>query len=91
MLAPAQDEGGARYYARRYAEFLARHGVTLELRPRSGSVASAALVADATSGVDVAFVQSGTVVGEQATHVGSLGSLCTCRCGVLPGRAGWTT
>ena len=32
VIATPQDEGGFRYYARRYTEFLAKHGVTLGQR-----------------------------------------------------------
>jgi TRAP-type uncharacterized transport system substrate-binding protein len=75
VLAMATDEGGFRYFARKYQEALARHGITLELHPTKGSVTSVQLLADDTSGVDVAFVQSGTVGGEKAEGIVSLGSL----------------
>src|SRR5687768_10301766 len=47
VLAMAPDEGGFRYFARKYQEFLSRHGVTLELRQTNGSVSSVGLLADA--------------------------------------------
>jgi TRAP transporter TAXI family solute receptor len=75
VIATPQDEGGFRYYARRYTEFLARHGVTLEVRQTKGSVTSVELLKDEKSGVDVAFVQSGAASAEQAGNVVSLGSL----------------
>jgi TRAP-type uncharacterized transport system substrate-binding protein len=75
VLAMAQDEGGFRYYARKYQEALAKHGITLELRPTTGSVTSVGLLADENSGVDVSFVQSGTAEGEKAENIVSLGSL----------------
>ncbi|AGC43936.1 TRAP transporter solute receptor TAXI family protein [Myxococcus stipitatus DSM 14675] len=76
VLAMSPDEGGFRFYARKYQDFLARHGVTLELRSTKGSIDNIALLADARSGVDVAFVQSGTVASEKAAeNVVSLGSL----------------
>lgn len=75
VIATPQDEGGFRYYARRYQEFLAKHGVTLEVRPTHGSVTSVDLLKDEGSGVDVAFVQSGAANAEQAASVVSLGSL----------------
>ncbi|SET75740.1 TAXI family TRAP transporter solute-binding subunit [Stigmatella erecta] len=75
VLAVAQDEGGFRYFARRYQQFLTQHGITLELRPTKGSVTSLELLADPGSGVDVAFVQSGAVSEVKEARIVSLGSL----------------
>ncbi|WP_342380601.1 ABC transporter substrate-binding protein [Myxococcus stipitatus] len=76
VLAMSPDEGGFRFYARKYQDFLARHGITLELRSTKGSIDNIALLADEHSGVDVAFVQSGTVASDKAAeNVVSLGSL----------------
>jgi TRAP-type uncharacterized transport system substrate-binding protein len=75
VLAMATDEGGFRYYARKYQETLAKHGITLELRQTTGSVTSVGLLADENSGVDVSFVQSGTVTEEKTESIVSLGSL----------------
>jgi TRAP transporter TAXI family solute receptor len=74
-VAIAPEEGGSRYYARRYQEILKRSGVTLEVKQTGGSLSNVELLADPASGVDVAFVQSGTDVGERAAHIVSLGSL----------------
>ncbi|RJS24229.1 C4-dicarboxylate ABC transporter substrate-binding protein [Corallococcus sp. H22C18031201] len=75
VLAVAPDEGGFKYYARRYQEFLARHGVTLELRTTKGSAENLALLNSDTPSADVAFVQSGAPGIDQASHVLSLGSV----------------
>jgi TRAP-type uncharacterized transport system substrate-binding protein len=75
VLAVAQDEGGFRYFARRYQDFLSQHGVTLELRPTKGSVTSVELLTQPDSGVDVAFVQSGAVNELKEARLVSLGSL----------------
>ncbi len=75
VLATTADEGGSRYFARRYQKLLEKHGVTLELRSTQGSVSNIRLLADDDSGVDVAFVQSGNVKAEEAPNVVSLGSL----------------
>ncbi|NTX12840.1 ABC transporter substrate-binding protein [Myxococcus sp. CA051A] len=75
VLALSPDEGGFRYYARKYQDFLSKHGVTLELRSTKGSIENVALLSDENSDVDVAFVQSGTAGGEKAASVVSLGSL----------------
>ncbi|HET9754131.1 MAG TPA: TAXI family TRAP transporter solute-binding subunit [Myxococcales bacterium] len=74
-IAIAADEGGARYYARRYQEILKRHGVTLDVRQTTGSPANIKLLADGSSGVDVAIVQTGSNGSEQAPDVVSLGSV----------------
>jgi TRAP transporter TAXI family solute receptor len=74
-VAIAPDEGGSRYYARRYQEILKRHGITLEVRQTAGSLANVQLLAEPDSGVDIAFVQSGTDAGEKAARIESLGSV----------------
>ena len=75
VLAYAADEGGSRYYARRYQEILKRDGITLDVRQTAGSLTSVKLLADSSSGVDVALVQGGTATADQAPHVVSLGSV----------------
>ncbi|QDF03757.1 TAXI family TRAP transporter solute-binding subunit [Myxococcus xanthus] len=75
VIAAAGDEGGFRYFARKYQEILAKHGVTVEIRPTDGSLTSIKLLEDERSGVDVAFVQSGTSDATKAPRVVSLGSL----------------
>jgi TRAP transporter TAXI family solute receptor len=74
-LAIAPEEGGSRYYARRYQELLKRHGITLDVRQTGGSLSNVQLLAAPDSGVDVAFVQSGTAAGERAEGIVSLGSV----------------
>jgi TRAP-type uncharacterized transport system substrate-binding protein len=75
VMAIAGDEGGSRYFARRYQEILKRDGVTLEIRQTGGSATNVKLLADASAPVDVAFVQSGTSGSDQAASVVSLGSV----------------
>ncbi|QSQ18933.1 ABC transporter substrate-binding protein [Pyxidicoccus parkwayensis] len=75
VIATPQDEGGFRYFARKYAAILARDGITLEVRPTKGSLTSIEQLTDEHSGVDVAFVQSGIVGAEKAANVVSLGAL----------------
>ncbi|NMO23380.1 ABC transporter substrate-binding protein [Pyxidicoccus fallax] len=75
VIATPQDEGGFRYFARKYQEILARDGITLEIRPTRGSLTSIELLTQQDSGVDVAFVQSGIVTEDKAPGVVSLGSL----------------
>ncbi|HEX8537288.1 MAG TPA: TAXI family TRAP transporter solute-binding subunit, partial [Cystobacter sp.] len=78
VVAAAQDEGGFNYFARRYRDILARHGVTLEIRPTQGSLTSLELLTGDKAEVDVAFVQSGSAAGHAtaaAPHIVSLGGL----------------
>src|SRR5712671_4139212 len=74
-IAVAPDEGGSRYYARRYQEILKRHGVTLDVRQTGGSLTNVQLLSDPNAGVDVAFAQSGADPSEHGEHIVSLGSL----------------
>jgi TRAP-type uncharacterized transport system substrate-binding protein len=72
-MAIAPDEGGSRYYARRYQEILKRNGVTLDVKQTNGSLANVRVLAE--GGADVAFVQSGTDAGQSGGRVLSLGSV----------------
>lgn len=69
------SESGAYYlFAQRYKEFLARNGITLEIRTSAGSVENIARLKAPESDVDLAFVQGGTGdPGDQ--ELLSLGSL----------------
>ena len=91
VLAMAADEGGFRYFARKYQEKLAKHGITLELRQTQGSVTSVELLADESSGVDVAFVQSGTGAGRRRSASSRWAASRTSRCGCSTGASPWTT
>jgi len=73
VAASGGNEGGARYYRERYAEILARDGVSLEIEPSSGAERSVARLL--AGEVDVAFIPSG--VGEHVDLTGlvSLGSV----------------
>lgn len=75
VMATAQGEGRYTHYAKLYQEFLAKNGVTLELRPSSGAVQSLSLLMAEDSGVDLAFIQGGTGYGANAPDLVSLGSL----------------
>lgn len=63
-------------YAERYKERLAKHGVTLEIRPSGGSLDNLQRLAAADSGVDLGFVQGGlTRQGKTPAGLQSLGSV----------------
>lgn len=74
VLALSPDEGGSRYYAKKYKESLAKHGITLELRETPGSGASVSLLTQEEGDVDVALVVGG-IDAKTAPDVASLGSI----------------
>ncbi|WP_119352368.1 TAXI family TRAP transporter solute-binding subunit [Azohydromonas sediminis] len=59
-MATGGAQGAYAEFGRRYAELLARHGITVTLRNTNGAAENLALLRDADSGVDVAFVQGGS-------------------------------
>src|SRR5450432_2341537 len=69
-------KGGANYeLGARYREMLAKSGVTLQLRPTSGSVENLQLLRDSTSGVSAALVQGGVANKTEFPGVESLGAI----------------
>lgn len=75
VIASGGDEGGSRWFARRYAQELKKSGVTLEIRESTGSEDSLRLLNEPDSGVDVAFVQGGTRKEDAGEGLVSLGSV----------------
>ncbi len=59
VMATGVERGAYAEFGRRYAERLARHGITVELRATQGAAENLALLRQPGSGVDVAFVQGG--------------------------------
>jgi TRAP-type uncharacterized transport system substrate-binding protein len=69
-------EGGTYHEAgKRYQAALARDGVQVRLVVTAGALENLALLRDPHSGVDVAFVQSGSVNEDEAPELESLGAL----------------
>ena len=67
-------KGGADYeLGARYREILAKSGVTLQLRPTTGSVENLELLRDPTSGVSVGLIQGGVANKAEFPGVVSLG------------------
>ena len=75
VLATGRPDGAYHLYGLRYQAELAREGITVELRPTSGSVENVRLLAESAGGVDVAFVQGGVRASAPAAELLSLGSL----------------
>jgi TRAP-type uncharacterized transport system substrate-binding protein len=59
VLATGTDQGAYAEFGKRYADILKGYGITVELRPTEGAAENLRLLRDATSGVDLAFVQGG--------------------------------
>ena len=59
VISTGADNGAYYAYAMRYAEILARDGVTLEVRTSQGSAENLARLTDPNSDVEVALVQGG--------------------------------
>jgi TRAP-type uncharacterized transport system substrate-binding protein len=80
VLATGVEQGAYSEFGKRYAALLAKHGIKVDLRQTQGAAENLALLRDATSGVDLAFVQGGADAartgGEQVdTELQSLGSM----------------
>jgi TRAP transporter TAXI family solute receptor len=61
--------------AKRYAAFFEGTGVKLEVRETSGSLNNLALLKDAKSGVDAAFLQGGLAGADDVSKLNSLGRI----------------
>jgi TRAP-type uncharacterized transport system substrate-binding protein len=59
VLATGAERGAYAEFGARYAKLLAHYGIKVELRNTQGAVENLALLRDANSGVDAAFVQGG--------------------------------
>ena len=59
VLATGPEQGAYAEFGKRYAEELARFGITVELRGTQGAAENLRLLRDPASGVDLAFVQGG--------------------------------
>ncbi len=79
VLATGAPQGAYAEFGRRYAEQLKAHGIAVELRATQGAAENLALLRDADSGVDIAFVQGGADIAPQGDdaddELRSLGSM----------------
>ena len=80
VLATGIDQGAYSEFGKRYAEQLALHGIRVELRATQGAAENLALLRDAQSDVEVAFVQGGADAERGASQradaaLASLGSM----------------
>ena len=56
VLAIGNDEGGGRYYGKRYKEILAKYGVSVDVRETDGLAENVKLLQNEATDIDVAFV-----------------------------------
>lgn len=69
-------EGGANHeLGIRYRDILAREGVTLQLRPTTGSVENLRQLRDSRSGISVGFIQGGITTKKESPQLESLGTI----------------
>jgi len=75
VMTTGQEGGSYERFGKRYREILARNQIDLELRVSSGSVENLHRLADTPSGIEAAFVQSGTGNAADFPGLVSLGNL----------------
>jgi TRAP-type uncharacterized transport system substrate-binding protein len=78
-ISTGQENSAYEEFAKKYAAVLGRQGIQLSLKPSQGSFENLQRLNDPDSGVDIAFVQSGSTEQADAERKGlvSLGSLFT--------------
>lgn len=76
-LSTGQENSAYEVLGRRYAAMLARQGITVKLQRSEGSMQNLQRLQDPDSGIDIAFVQSGstTLQNSEQHDLESLGSL----------------
>lgn len=76
IVMTAGVEGGIyANFAQRYAQILKRDGITLEIRPSSGSVENFQRLQDEDSEYEIGLIQSGTGNIEQAPHLQTIAAI----------------
>ncbi|GGI18114.1 TAXI family TRAP transporter solute-binding subunit [Oxalicibacterium faecigallinarum] len=78
-LSTGQENSAYEQFGKKYADTLARYGITVTLQPSLGSQENLRRLNDPGSVTDIAFVQSGSTEHDEAERAGliSLGSLFT--------------
>jgi len=78
-ISAGQENSAYEVFSRQYAQALAKNGIKVDIKPSLGSRENLQRLHAPGSGIDIAFVQSGSTDQEDAEHKGliSLGSLFT--------------
>jgi TRAP transporter TAXI family solute receptor len=74
-LATGVAQGAYAQFGERYAQRLARHGITVTLRNTQGAAENLQLLHDPNSDVEIAFVQGGAAERADGSRLRSLGSM----------------
>jgi TRAP-type uncharacterized transport system substrate-binding protein len=74
-MATGRQDGAYHAVGLRYKEILAKHGITVKLRPTAGAVDNISLLSDEKSDVEVGMVQAGTGISEDYPGLVTLGSV----------------
>lgn len=72
-IATGGSSGAYFGFAKRYADVLKRSGVILDVKASSGSIENARLLADPSSGIDLALLQGGITTSRETPGIVSLG------------------
>ncbi|MCW5631844.1 MAG: C4-dicarboxylate ABC transporter substrate-binding protein [Rubrivivax sp.] len=74
VIASGPEQGAYAEFAKRYRPLLQAHGITVTLRATQGSNENLALLHDAASGVQAAFVQGGVATEERQARASATAS-----------------
>ena len=74
-VATGAEGGTYSEYGKRYQDFFAKRGITLQLVPTRGAQENADRINDPNSPIDIAFVQSGLIDPTKARNIETLGSI----------------
>jgi hypothetical protein len=87
-IACGPQEGANFIFAKAYREFMAKDGVTLNIKTTSGAAENLKLLQAASDGVEVAFVQGGLKSLVQNGHLMSQAASFSSHCGFSPHQSG---
>jgi TRAP-type uncharacterized transport system substrate-binding protein len=75
VMSSGAEGGGYHHFAQHYQTVLARHGITLEVRPSSGAIDNLERLRKPGGGVDVALIQGGIAREADQAGLTSLGHM----------------
>ncbi len=75
VITTGADDGIYRGFANKYAPILKKEGITLEIRPSTGSVQNFERLQDPDSEYEVGFIQSGTTNGADTSNLQAIAAV----------------
>jgi TRAP transporter TAXI family solute receptor len=75
VMTTGAEGGSYQELGKEYRDFLAREGITVELRPSQGDVENLARLRDSSSGVDFGLLQGGLTSESESPGISSLGTV----------------